>query len=68
MLSGNSSGEKQLTQALIFYHLFILRASGRASTGKGHRERETQRIQSRLYAGRSEPDTGLEPTNRAITT
>ena len=34
--------------------------------GKGQREKERERIPSRLHAVSAEPDTGLEPTSREI--
>ena len=36
--------------------------------GEGQREREEQRIQSRLCADNTEPDVGLEFTNSEIMT
>ena len=40
----------------------------RARAGDGHRERGRPRIQSGLRIDSTEPDTGLEPTNREIMT
>ena len=38
------------------------------SGGEAERERERERIPSRLRAVSTEPDAGLEPTNREIVT
>ena len=46
-------------------YLFILRERGRRG---GQRERERQRIPSRLCAVSAEPNAGLSPTKRGITT
>ena len=37
-------------------------------SGEGHREKEGERIPSRLRTIRAEPDTGLELMNREIVT
>ena len=36
--------------------------------GEGQRERERKRITGRLHAVSTEPDVGLEPTNREVKT
>ena len=48
---------------IFFYvYLFILRGK------EGQRERERERTPSRLLAASTEPDVGLDPINREITT
>ena len=39
-----------------------------STSGEGQRERERQRISSKLYPVSTEPDAGLEPTNHEIMT
>ena len=46
--------------------MFILRE--RARVGEGQKERERERIPSRLYAVSAKPNVGLELTNREIMT
>ena len=49
-----------------FKCLFILRE--REHRGGAEREREAERIPTRLHAVSPEPDAGLEPTNGEIMT
>ena len=45
-----------------------MRERGRVLKGEGQREKERQRIPSRLYTVSTEPNAGLDPTNYEIMT
>ena len=49
-------------------YLFILKETERESASGERAERGRERIPSRLRAGSTEPDAGLNPTNHEITT
>ena len=47
---------------------FCERERDRVRVGEGQRERETQSLKQALGTVSTEPDVGLEPTNREIMT
>ena len=47
---------------------FFLRGRDRVQAGEGQRERGRHKIWSRLWAVSTDPNAGLEPTSREITT
>ena len=49
-------------------YLFTLRQRERKRAGKGLREREGERVPSKLHAVGEEPDVGLKLTNHEIMT
>ena len=59
-----------LHSILLFFFLgvYFVRERESMSRGGAETERERERIPSRLYAVRAEPDTGRKLTNREIMT
>ena len=49
-------------------YLFMLRERECMSRERAEKDRERERIPSRLHAVSTEPDAGLEPTNHKIMT
>ena len=52
----------------VYVGMYFERQRTCTQAGEGPRDREGERIPSRLHAVSTEPNTGLDPTNSEITT